>query len=136
MTNQHSSLNLKQPHTWYKRSNSGAIGFLLCIGMLIWGTTGAAQTSEHPPALTVETANQESGIAITQSVSPENAADATGQKLPGNDVAAPIAEANADEPAPDQVPSRRPGRLTSAIERFTPTEEISADNAVPFPVDI
>ena len=26
--------------------------------------------------------------------------------------------------------------ITSAIESFTPTEEISADNAVPFPVDI
>lgn len=26
--------------------------------------------------------------------------------------------------------------ISSAIETFTPTEEISADNAVPFPVDI
>lgn len=134
----HLSLYSKQQHSRHARSNSAAhtIGFLMCICMLIWGTAGAAQPSENP----VETASKESGITSTQTVAVSAENTAEDQKLAGDDTdaAEPVAEAETrpDEPVPDQAPLRRPGRLTSAIERFTPTEEISADNAVPFPVDI
>lgn len=134
----HLSLYSKQQHSRHARSNSAThtIGFLMCICMLIWGTAGAAQPSENP----VETASKESGITSTQTVAVSAENTTEDQKLASDDTDAAEpeseAETRSDEPVPDQAPLRRPGRLTSAIERFTPTEEISADNAVPFPVDI
>lgn len=126
-------------------SDSGmqASVLLLLISMLIWGTMGAAQTSDNGQDMTLDTPGNETDTAITviEAViaDTQNTTDESAEQLPdGEDTDMPIPEAETPpaEPEQAQAPSRRSGGLTSAIERFTPTEEISADNAVPFPVDI
>lgn len=47
-----------------------------------------------------------------------------------------LTESEQIETNQEASPARKRSKITSAIESFTPTEEISADNAVPFPVDI
>lgn len=66
---------------------------------------------------------------------------------PGQSAASSGANEQIVEDEPDQIlleqsnqidsgASSNQRSVSSAIETFTPTEEISADNAVPFPVDI
>ena len=116
---------------------------LLLISMLIWGTMGVAQTSDNGQDLTLDTPGNETDTTITVIDAvisdPQNPTDGPEEKLPdGEDADRRIPEAETPPAGPEQAqaPSRRSGGATSAIERFTPTEEISADNAVPFPVDI
>jgi hypothetical protein len=115
-----------------------AIVLTLSISLLISGSTGAAQTSENVQDLSVDPPVNETDIDVTPT-DPESVTTADTSPDEGASGASgsiPDSEAPAVEPVQVSAPSRKPNRLTSAIERFTPTEEISADNAVPFPVDI
>jgi hypothetical protein len=120
------------------------IVLVLLTSLLSWSATGAAQTSENAQDLTLGTPVNVTNNAITTATTAviadqQNTTDNAGEKLPdGSDTDTPSAETESPntEAAQVQAPSGRSGRVTSAIERFTPTEEISADNAVPFPVDI
>ena len=77
-------------------------------------------------------------------VPPANAESAAvpGQAAASDNGAAQSAGSGSDEPALEQdrpIDTSLPidqRSISTAIESFTPTEEISADNAVPFPVDI
>ncbi|MBV1878099.1 MAG: hypothetical protein KUG79_10700 [Pseudomonadales bacterium] len=51
-------------------------------------------------------------------------------------IAEQIADADDDLPLKQPTQELRKGRLSTAFENFIPSETISADNAVPFPVDI
>ena len=107
-------------------SNSGIHAIVLSwfILLMSWGTPGAAQTSE------------EAIIADTTISDTTNTIDNADEDAPNeDDIEAPLPETPPAEPVPP-APSRTSNRITSGVERFTPTEEISADNAVPFPVDI
>jgi hypothetical protein len=108
----------------------------LFLSMLIWGSAAVAETSEPAQDLAVDSGEANvAGKATDPEVVSE--ADTTpGEEEPGTSETTPNTEERAAEPVQVQAPSRKRNRLTSAIERFTPTEEISADNAVPFPVDI
>ena len=80
-------------------------------GLLIWTvyTTATAQENPEVPETSSETQPE---------TSPEAAQDET-----------------ATRPEPEAENLRR-GELSEAFRNFQPSEEISADNAVPFPVDI
>lgn len=58
----------------------------------------------------------------------------TAQESPATEEAAPeSSEDDQQEPEPEKL---RKKELGEAFKQFKPSEEISADNAVPFPIDI
>jgi cytoskeletal protein RodZ len=154
MSDFESHVTMSRPNHMKFKSNTNlldkalhTIVLVLLTSLLSWGTTGAAQTSENAQDLTLDTPGNATDNAITTATTAttaaiadqQNTTDDAGEKLPnGSDADTPIAETTTPntEPAQVQAPSGQSGRVTTAIERFTPTEEISADNAVPFPVDI
>jgi len=68
-----------------------------------------------------------------------HAAEDTPGAAASEPAAADAAAEDADEESPAAAPSAetlKERKLGDAFRRFQPSEEISADNAVPFPVDI
>jgi len=138
MTNLHLTFNQQQGHHESIRSGMPATAVLLFFSLLLWATTGTAQTGDNAQDLTLDTSASESDKPIAQTDPETVTAEGTSPGEEETDATEPMLEPETPPAEPVQVeaPSSKPDRLTSAIERFTPTEEISADNAVPFPVDI
>ena len=98
-------------------SGSYRAGLILAVAVILpWSTLVAETVTKSVTGIEDEALPSSSPQSSTTAKQPE---DNQGVKTITN---------NSPEP--------RKQEISSAIESFTPTEEISADNAVPFPVDI
>ena len=93
--------------------------FILLCGLVSLTTAEEAKPSPSNP----ESMNQSEDAVVV-----EDDGNETGEGAAKTDNAALNTSLPSD--------SKAKGALTSAIRIFRPTEEISADNAVPFPIDI
>ena len=85
-----------------------------------------------PSSLMVEAAEQETAQGPTATSIPATAGDPS---PPSAQMEQPPSGAKAPRPAPNAAQLKTRG-LGAAFEKFNPSEAISADNAVPFPIDI
>jgi len=102
----------------------------LCLfNLIIAASTLLAQTQQ-------EAAELPAGTEPVQATIVENLPEAkpADEAVEGG-VKATLSKQESPEPTAELSRSTRTG-ISSAIGSFIPTEEISADNAVPFPVDI
>ena len=83
-------------------------------------------------SLMVEAAEQGTERGPTATPAPATARDPS---PPSAQVEQPQSDAKTPPPAPNAAQLKTRG-LGAAFEKFNPSEAISADNAVPFPVDI
>ena len=83
-------------------------------------------------SLMVEAAEQETAQGPTAASTPATAGDPS---PPSAQMEQPQTDAKTPPPAPDAAQLKTRG-LGTAFEKFNPSEAISADNAVPFPIDI
>ena len=83
-------------------------------------------------SLMVEAAEQETAQEPTAASTPATAGDPS---PPSAQMEQPQTDAKTPPPAPDAAQLKTRG-LGAAFEKFNPSEAISADNAVPFPIDI
>ena len=109
-------------------SRSAILGFLLISpAMTIHAETTTTDQPLQPTTESAEPATNTNDPATDTDSSQKGKATAS----PGD------TDAATQGVTPErESPASKRKRLTSAIESFTPTEEISADNAVAFPVDI
>lgn len=117
------------------------IPFVLFLLVVSAGAEEQTQVKEDP--ITEEIAK---GVPGPESEKPEDDKIAAGEDMTENtsDVADPEAANPVTQNAPDEIAKTelsppeplKNRKLSEAIEQFIPTESISADNAVPFPVDI
>ena len=84
-------------------------------------------------SLMVEAAEQETAQGPTAASTPATAGDPS--PPPSAQMEQPQTDAKTPPPAPDAAQLKTRG-LGAAFEKFNPSEAISADNAVPFPIDI
>ena len=83
-------------------------------------------------SLIVEAAEQGTVQGPTATPAPATAGDPSPRSA---EMEQPQSDAKAPRPAPNAAQLKTRG-LGAAFEKFNPSEAISADNAVPFPVDI
>ena len=83
-------------------------------------------------SLMVEAAEQETAQRPTATPTKATTADPS---PPSAQMEQPPSDAKAPRPAPNAAQLKTRG-LGAAFEKFNPSEAISADNAVPFPIDI
>jgi len=84
------------------------------------------------PSMIVEAAEQETEQGPTATSTPAT----TGNPLPPSaEMEQPQSDATTPRPAPNAAQLKTRG-LGAAFEKFNPSEAISADNTVPFPIDI
>ena len=83
-------------------------------------------------SLMVEAAEQGTTQGPTATPAPATAGDPS---PPSAQMEQPQSDAKAPRPAPNAAQLKTRG-LGAAFEKFNPSEAISADNAVPFPIDI
>ena len=83
-------------------------------------------------SLMVEAAEQETAQGPTAASTPATAGNPS---LPSAQIEQRQTDAKTPPPAPDAAQLKTRG-LGAAFEKFNPSEAISADNAVPFPIDI
>ena len=83
-------------------------------------------------SLMVEAAEQGTVQGPTATPAPATAGDPS---PPSAEMEQPQSDAKAPRPAPNAAQLKTRG-LGAAFEKFNPSEAISADNAVPFPIDI
>ena len=83
-------------------------------------------------SLMVEAAEQGTTQGPTATPAP---ATAGAPSPPSAQMEQPQSDAKAPRPAPNAAQLKTRG-LGAAFEKFNPSEAISADNAVPFPIDI
>ncbi len=129
-----------------RRIPGADLALMLCL--LIAATTVTAQTEGNTNSLTTDatTGNSQPVAApmeVNAAVAPDkqekginNKPGSNGKNKRTASVPESTSEGSPAEPAQQQPDNGRSNKLTTAIERFTPTEEIKVDNAVPFPVDI
>ena len=80
----------------------------------------------------VEAAEQGTEQGPTATPAPATAGESS---LPSAQMEQPQSDAKTPPPAPNAAQLKTRG-LGAAFEKFNPSEAISADNAVPFPIDI
>ena len=83
-------------------------------------------------SLIVEAAEQGTVQGPTATPAPATAGDPSPRSA---EMEQPQSDAKAPRPAPNAAQLKTRG-LGAAFEKFNPSEAISADNAVPFPIDI
>ena len=83
-------------------------------------------------SLMVEAAEQGTEQGTTAASTP---ATSDGPSPPSAEMEQPQSNAKTPRPAPNAAQLKSRG-LGAAFEKFNPSEAISADNAVPFPIDI
>ena len=83
-------------------------------------------------SLMVEAAEQDTAQGPTDTSTPATAGDPS---PPLAQMEQPLSDAKTPPPAPNAAQLKARG-LGAAFEKFNPSEAISADNAVPFPIDI
>ena len=83
-------------------------------------------------SLMVEAAEQGTAQGPTATPAPTTAGDPS---APSVQMEQPQSNAKTPPPAPNAAQLKTRG-LGAAFEKFNPSEAISADNAVPFPIDI
>ena len=84
------------------------------------------------PSLMVEAAEQRTEQGPTATPAPATAGEPS---PPSAQMEQPQSDATTPRPAPNAAQLKSRG-LGAAFEKFNPSEAISADNAVPFPIDI
>ena len=102
----------------------------LCLFKLIISASTLSAQPQEAPELPQETVAVQA--AIVENLPESKPADEAAE---GGVKATLSKPESPEEPTPELNRSTRRG-ISSAIGSFIPTEEISADNAVPFPVDI
>lgn len=106
------------------------LAWLLALAACLWAAPAASASEKEEPALVTSageapaaSASEEEKSAASASEHKKSAASAEGE--------APAASASDNKGNKERL-----RQLSEAFKDFKPSEEISADNAVPFPADI